>query len=47
MLWLFILVSGKYMEYSQAISKICDEQVAILKKPSPQILQTCGQNPFK
>ena len=38
MFWLIILLSGKSMEYSQAIGKSCYEQVAILKKPTQQIL---------
>ena len=38
MLWLLILVSGKNIEYSQAVGKSCSEKVAILKKPAVQIL---------
>ena len=47
MLWLLILVSGKNIEYSQAVGKSCSEKVAILKKPAVQILWTCGQRFFK
>ena len=42
MLWFLILVSGKSIEYSQAVGKICSEKFAILKKPTLQIFWICS-----
>ena len=37
-----ILLSGKNIEYSQAVGKSCSEKVAILKKPAIPIIFKTG-----